>query len=662
MKNNKTKTTDKKNRKHSPNVYSNNEGKETYNLQDYRNKKRNYYNPYGNEKDTKQESTRTNPYRKQYTNNKTSNYQSPYEESYKRPSKTYENPYENPYSDLKSQQRTRGTSSRNSYENSYDSSYDNPYGETYSSYYVSNTRSVDAKTPEERKAELRSKNKMTRQEVQRQNKRRKRRIIKKIAMLMVMVMFISYAAIRLLDFFMYPSVSYQTVQQGVIDNSHLYQGIIFRDESVYKSSKTGDIHYLIGEGEKVGKDGSVCLVAQSSEIEALKKQLYSIDNTLYNKQDKRSDLSYYQGDVKQVNEVLKMEMANFIDSKYWENPKSVYALRQSLDKTIEERTSIYIQDESKTTQGIKGERGEVLESLKNNQAAIKSPVAGIVSYSLDGYEERLTGETLSKMNLETYKTLTNDLKSLEITMPPLQTEANLPLYKVITSDAWKIVTYVDNEEAVGYEVGKYYNLYFDEAKREYVRFKLESKEEETKTKLVFSSNEYLADFLNMRQVTFSIGQNKAQGIKIPLKAIVEKNMLAIPKEYIVEEGSGKGVLKVTGQANLFTEVNVQYEDEEFAYIMQHIDMLQGVDLGTVIAHPEKQEQYTIDKLNTVQGVYVVNGQFTQFKRIAIEMVNDEYAILKNTKENKLKEFDQIISNPKNIGEDQLLKYMNVQNE
>ena len=67
-------------------------------------------------------------------------------------------------------------------------------------------------------------------------------------------------------------------------------------------------------------------------------------------------------------------------------------------------------------------------------------------------------------------------------------------------------------------------------------------------------------------------------------------------------------------------------------------------------------------MQTVQGVYVVNGQFAQFKRIEVAMTNKEYAILTQDKGTKLKEFDQIISNPKNIKEDQLLKYMNVQNE
>ena len=425
---------------------------------------------------------------------------------------------------------------------------------------------------------------------------------------------------------------------GVMDNSNQLKGIIFRDEQVFNSTRSGDIHYILSEGEKVSKQGSVCLVAQSTEIQSLKDQLYTLDDSLYNKQEKRSDLSYYQADLYQINEVLKKEMDNFIDSKYWENPKSVYELRQSLDKTIEDRTSLYIQDESKTTEGFQSNREAIINSLKNNQSSQKAATSGIVSYALDGYETKLNDETMKTLQYDQYKELLAETKKSEMRLPSVVAEANEPLYKIITSDRWEIVTYIETEQANTYDVGTYYNLYFED------------------------TSDYLSDFLAYRLVEFSIGQNKAEGLKIPLKAIVEKNMLGIPNEYIVEQGREKGVFKKQNQMNVFMPLNIQYSDDDFSYIMQQIDQLDGIGLNSVIEHPTEEKTYTISDMQTVQGVYVVNGQFAQFKRIEVAMTNKEYAILTQDRGTKLKEFDQIISNPKNIKEDQLLKYMNVQNE
>ena len=146
---------------------------------------------------------------------------------------------------------------------------------------------------------------MTRKQLQAQAKRRKRRMMQKMTVGVIITMFITYAGLKVIDLFRYPSISYQTVQMGVMDNSNQLKGIIFRDEQVFNSTRSGDIHYILSEGEKVSKQGSVCLVAQSTEIQSLKDQLYTLDDSLYNKQEKRSDLSYYQADLYQINEVLK---------------------------------------------------------------------------------------------------------------------------------------------------------------------------------------------------------------------------------------------------------------------------------------------------------------------------------------------------------------------
>ena len=638
MKKNKISQSTKTRKKHSPNSNVNYSSRGAYNLDDYRDKKRNYYNPYGDmgygQVEKGRQKSNKNPYRNQYNSSRSNSnrsttlrYGSPYEEQYTKSSYTSHSSY-TPPPPIYGQQDFQAT-------------------------------------PEQRKAEIRSKNKMTRKQLQAQAKRRKRRIIQKMTVTVIITMFITYAGLKAIDLFRYPSVSYQTVQMGMMDNSHILKGIIFRDEQVFNSTRSGDIHYILSEGEKVAKQGSVCLVAQSEEIQSLKDQLYTLDNDLYNKQEKRNDLSYYQADLYQINEELKKEMDNFIESKYWDNPKSVYELRQSLDKTIEDRTSLYIQDESQMTEGFQANREEILNSLKNNQSAQKATASGIVSYTLDGYESKLNDKVMEQLQYNQYKELLAETKKIESKLPSVVAQANAPLYKIITNDQWEIVTYMETEQANSYEVGTYYNLYFENARQDQIRFKLKSKQEEGETgltKLVFASSDYLSDFLGYRLVEFSIGQNRAEGLKIPLKAIVEKNMLAIPNEYIVEEGREKGVLQKKNQANVFKPLNIQYSDEQFSYVMQQIDQLDAIGLNSVIEHPTTNKPYTISDMQTVQGVYVVNGQFAQFKRIGVAMTNKEYAILTQDQETKLKEFDQIISNPKNIREDQLLKYMNVQNE
>ena len=211
--------------------------------------------------------------------------------------------------------------------------------------------------------------------------------------------------------------------------------------------------------------------------------------------------------------------------------------------------------------------------------------------------------------------------------------------------------------------GESYDLVFNQINNTRVRFKLSSKleeEEKEKVKLVFTTSDQVVQFLPYRAVEFTIGENKAEGLKIPLTAIVEKNVLRIPQEYKVDQERQQGVMRKVGEVVEFVPINVQYTDDNSSYILQDLSNLSSIQVNQTLSNPESGANFTIGEVQAMQGVYTINGRYAKFKGIEIVLTNDGYAIIKENSE--LKEFDQIISNPKSIKEDQLLKSMNIQNE
>lgn len=566
-----------------------------------------------------------------------------------------QNPYRNQYYSPNQQ-----TGPTRSYINPYDAYKPNQGAATST---PNKSRPHEHKQPEQRRQEIKKKNKLTREQILKQKKRRRSQQLRKVIMLAGVVTFASYGVIRIVDLFTYPPISYETVKQGVIDNTEELVGLIVREEKIVTSKKEGDVHYIIGEGEKVAKGGDVCFVNNDLQIEQTMNQMNSLDESIYNMQDKRSDLSYFQAELHQLNLEVASEINQFYYGRYWDNPNQVYALRKQLEKVVQNRTSIYINDQTELTQGMQVDREALQGELKTYQHAHIAEESGLVSYYIDQFEDVLTPETLEQMTYSSYKGFVEQTSQGVIGAPVLETTVDAPMYKLIEEDKWSIVTYMKTENAVQYEVGKTYPLYFDEGYGKPILFKLADQlEEEKQTKLVFETLNQPADFLDKRQVGFTIGQNKATGLKIPLKAIVEKNIMPIPIEYVVTQDHNKGVYKKIGENTTFVPINVQYADEEFVYILQEIDSIASVQLGQMIKHPEKEDVYTLDKVDTVQGVYTINGSYAKFKKIKVVMVNDNYAILSNDADTGLKEFDQIISNPRHIKEDQLVRYMNIQNE
>lgn len=570
----------------------------------------------------------------------------------------YINPYEQTY---------KKSYSSESYRSSYKSTqtYVNPYS-TYNSTSknsgyshqkeASHTTRISSKKP------LKQEHKLSRQEAVALKKKNQWAYKIRIVGIIFAVIVGVFISIKAIDLFTYPTISYETVKLGMIDNSTKSEGIIVRNEKVYTSTLDGNVHYLTNEGEKVKKEGEVCYVANDKVMTAELKKVEEIDGSIYNIQDKRQNLSNYQTEVNTLNHVIKNEMDSFYKDRNTMNTQSIYSLRNQLDRAVQMRTNIYVNDTTERINDLQSDRMKVMNGIKGTHEVIKSEKVGIISYQIDSFEETLGSKDLEGLNLTAYKEILNKDKSNSNAKSIIQAIKGAPLYKIILDDTWSIVSYVEAEDASKYELGKLYDLYFDNLNIEKVSFKLTVKQEEgKKVKLVFETSDQIGAFLHYRTVNFTIGKQKAQGLKIPLTAIVEKNLIEIPEDFIVTQSHGQGVLRKIGETAEFVPVNVQYTEDKKVYVLQEIDALTALTIGQTIEEPNTHKTYTVGEMRRIQGVYTINGRYAKFKKVTIEMQNSDYGIV-SEKESMLKALDQIISNPKSVKEDQLLKYMNIQNE
>lgn len=548
---------------------------------------------------------------------------------------------------------------RRSHTTSQKDTSTNPYRKQYTSEYTYTSNPTPS--PQKMRQEIKDKNKLSRKEILRQKKRLKRLAIRRLAMLGIMVSFLAYGSIKMIDLFRYPAVSYQTIQEGVIDTSTLRDGLIVREETVVSAQHEGVLHYIIGEGEKVAKNGEVCFVAEDVEVKNTLNKLEHIDKKLYSIQEKRSDRSYYQPEIHHLNKAITEEMRQFYTTRYWEQPRAIYTLKKELERVIQNRTSIYMEDTTFLTEGLQEDRNELQAYLNNILYTARATQSAIVSYIIDGYES-LNFDTVNELGQNTFKKAVQDAKKLQV-VTTNKGSAGEPLYKLIDTKKWGIVTYIHPDELNTFAKGKSYPIYFPTVSDQPISFQVaELTPEEKGIRMLLTSNEQMADFLGKRHISFTIGQNKAEGLKIPLSAIVERNLIVIDKDYVSQEGRDYGVHKQTESGTVFTPINVQFSDDKAVYVLQEIDKPSVVQLGQVIKHPDTDQKLVLNTVETIQGVYVINGSYAKFRRIHIALQNEAYAILTNDEKTTVKAQDQMISNPKNIRENQLLKYMDVQNK
>lgn len=499
--------------------------------------------------------------------------------------------------------------------------------------------------------------------------RPKKRVKKKkakffVGRLMFLIGFIIgviYLISIVLDTTQKPVISYQTVQTGFIDNSDVFNGLIIRDEKVVTNKDEGNMYLIAGEGDKVKKNGQIYQILDASQTSLLQQNIQSVESDIEKVQAKRQGISYYQNEIKAINHTINNNIEIYYMQSEPGNLLGTHELKKQLEYEIVKRKNIHMQDNAESLTELKEQKEVLATQLSGSEKIYKAVEPGIISYYVDGFEDKFTLDKLSNITEEDVK----QKYSIKSTTGNQIIGANEPAYRMIKSNNWKIVCFMPESWAERFKPGQKHDFVLTEDSN--VEFTLKVEEnipQEKNHKVIFASNEQLDIFANTRTASFKSLQYKYEGLKIPRSATTERNLIKIPAEYIISSEDGKGVMKSSGDGeNTFQGLNIQYEDDQgYAHILQNVGRKEGLKLGDVITHPSKPKLlHTVTEVSTVKGVYVVNGRITQFKPVNSVAENEDHLIVRSNSVNGLKQFDQIVTNPKNIEEEQLLRNMDVKN-
>lgn len=294
---------------------------------------------------------------------------------------------------------------------------------------------------------------------------------------------------------------------------------------------------------------------------------------------------------------------------------------------------------------------EIMKSTgdKSFFSLVSSKKSGIISYTMDG-KETLKVSSITKADFENMKEERTQLRSSEAV------KSGSPVYKMINSEDWQIVISLTDTQYDKLKEKEKVTVIFkkDEVKTVAGLTFLESGGEHF---AVLSFNKYVIRYMNDRYLDIELLLNSAQGLKIPVTAILEKEFLMVPTEY-VNIGSTKnttGVIKETfnkkGDAEYtFTPVTVFNETEDGFYYIES----ETLSAGDTIQKADSGSEYELSKTGTLEGVYNVNKGYAVFRVIEKEYANKEYAIVKKGTAYGLSAYDHIVVDADTISESEIV--------
>lgn len=523
---------------------------------------------------------------------------------------------------------------------------------------ISEGREVGATT----RLQLKKSKKLTKRQRLAMKRRRQIQLVFRVIAVMAMTIGFVCGIVALVSDFTKTKVSTQIVQEGSLDTSLMLDGVVIRSEKVTYASESGMAQYVVAEGEKIKKDGTVYVLVNEQQVASTTSQIEEVEKQLYNKAENSAATANNQAEKYNLALEVKNNFAEYYNNCFDSSTNYVYALRSKLDSIVSNRTELYMQQLKDKNDSLAAQKVTLDKNLQNYQKGKVAEASGIVSFHVDGYE---TEDALTAVNEMTYDNYVKQKKIVTTNqLGQNSIESDSPIYKLILNNIWYIVSYVDEKDDQ-FVQGNTYKLYFDKLGDQAISFLLEQKQEvDGKIKLVFKSSDQIGNFLADRGVNFSIGEKAISGLKIPISAIAEHNLIEIPMGFTATEKEKLGVYRKKGEVTEFVNIEVQSTDKEneVYYVLQDVTNASIVQLNDILVNKETGETYQLVHSTVKPGVYVVNGKIANFKEIEIIDQSKEYAIVKYNNNSQLKEMDKIISNPKSIKADQLLDDMKIQND
>lgn len=311
------------------------------------------------------------------------------------------------------------------------------------------------------------------------------------------------------------------IEEGSIEESIDLEGLIVRNERIYRSDGDGKVNRLIDEGERVKVGTKIAEITLSNDESALTSKLNEINEKI-NAIEKVNEENKSQSDnekaVQNVDSLLKTIQESVIEGDY----AQVNSLKEQLYESMGKQVKVSGDDTlaRKSLEQLKEEREKLKKDIKDNTINCFSQEAGIVSFQTDGLEEILSGNNINNYSVDDFIKAKANIKN---TVDDDKVNVGEPIFKIMDNYSWYLIGYIDEKKQISYlEKGDNVTFVIDGENNRVNGRVIKISTVKGQAFVVAKFNSHFHNYYNLRNVDVKIIKSNSEGLKIPNKAISEK--------------------------------------------------------------------------------------------------------------------------------------------
>ncbi len=353
-------------------------------------------------------------------------------------------------------------------------------------------------------------------------------------------------------------IKLEMVGHGEMEKSYAFDALVIRDEKVINAQKTGVLESVVRDSQLVRRNRHVASIYESEIDDEAKSSLAAINariEEITKARDELSSLAVAELRVESTMNIRTDEITQAIEDGNMEKVVSVHNELNLLNdkKNAMENGKNYTDD---ILSGLMDSKAEYERKLGSSKQDLYSPIAGIYSPHMDGFEEIVTMSAVGTMTPYDFESI----YKMKGTSP--KDENSEAVCKIIDNSGWAVAFLATQKEIAG----------FKEGSQVYLRTKNSEKDAKGRISyistpvngnyLVTVTSEESTEWANKeRFISIDLIRNKYKGLRVPIKAL--------------HVADGKtGVYVVIDGIVYFKKVNVLYKDASYA-IVEEDNTVQG---------------------------------------------------------------------------------------
>lgn len=353
------------------------------------------------------------------------------------------------------------------------------------------------------------------------NKKRKTTTISKIkqhiiqvtllSLIIFAVIFCIYKIIKLL---INPTESF-LIEQGIIEQSESVTGYVIREEQVIKtsSSEQEKLVQIKNEGERISVGEEIFRYEVKNEQE-LNEKIRELNNQIQKAMEGQIEIP--SSDIRALDKQIESKINGIQKNN---NIQEIKEYKKDINLYITKKAKISgeLSPAGSYINNLINQRIDIENQLKNNSKYEKAPSSGIVSYRVDGLEEKLTFQNLDSITSEM-------LENLHLITGQIVTTSTKE-GKIIDNFECYIAVSTKSDEAKKAKIGDNVKLKLatnKEIPAEVARIK----EEKDGRLVIFKINQGVEYLTGYRKISLDIIWWKEQGLRVPNSSIIYENGLS----------------------------------------------------------------------------------------------------------------------------------------